>query len=163
VAIALIGGNFDQAGKVSSRGIDFDAIGDLKHGIRVNLNYGYSDPRFDVYFASNGTVSLVGKRPNFTSRHALNIWASKDWRSSFTSSIGFRYQSLSFIDNANTFRLGGYSVFQGAFSYRRKLYDLSVNAENLFDRQRYFPSGLYQNQVYPGPPINAYVTVRFHK
>ncbi len=163
VAIGLAGGIFDQAGQVSSRGVDFDAIANLEHGIRINGNYGYSSPRFDNYSTSNGSVILTGKRPDFTQRHAVNLWLTKQWIYTISSSLGMRYQSASFIDNANTFRLGGFTTFQGALSYTRKSYNFSLNAENLFDRRRYFPAGLYQNQVYPGAPISVYATIRFRR
>ncbi|WP_213804693.1 TonB-dependent receptor [Granulicella sp. dw_53] len=163
VAIGLTGGLFDQAGQVSSRGVDFDATVNPGHAVRINANYGYSLPRFDNYLTSNGAVNLTGKRPDFTQRHAVNLWITKTWRYSVSSSLGMRYLSASFIDNANTFRLGGFTTFQGALSYRHKAYDVSLNAENLLNRHRYFPAGLYQNQVYPGAPISVYATVRFRR
>jgi len=36
-----------------------------------------------------------------------------------------------------------------------------VNAENLFNRERYFTGSDYDNQVYPGAPINVFTTLRF--
>ena len=51
-------------------------------------------------------------------------------------------------------------TFSGAVGYRRDLWELSVNAENLFNRERYFLPSDYSNQVYPGAPINVFATVR---
>jgi iron complex outermembrane recepter protein len=161
VLIPLPGGNFNQAGQESSKGVDFDATGTLARGIRFNLNYGYTLPRFDNY--NDGVMDLSGNQPDFTQKHAVNIWLTKLWKERFTSSIGMRYQSRTFIDDENAFLLGGFTVFQGAVSYRHKSYDVSVNAENLFNRHRYFPGGLYENQVYPGAPLSVYGSVRFHK
>ena len=35
-----------------------------------------------------------------------------------------------------------------------------LNAENLFNRQRYFVSEINGNQIYPGEPINVFATLR---
>ena len=72
-----------------------------------------------------------------------------------------RYLGPMFTNNANTIRLGGWSTFSGAVGYRRGAMEYMLNAENLFNRQRYFMGSDYQNQVYPGPPINVFATIRF--
>jgi len=35
-----------------------------------------------------------------------------------------------------------------------------LNAEKLFNRERYFTPSDYTNQVYPGAPINVFTTSR---
>ena len=60
------------------------------------------------------------------------------------------------------FRLGGWTVFNGAMGFRRNNYEWSVNAENLLNRQRYFFPAQITSQVYPGQPINIFTTLRFH-
>jgi len=59
-------------------------------------------------------------------------------------------------------RLGGWTVFNGAVGFRRSNYEWSLNAENLFNRHRYFLPAQLTNQVYPGQPINVFTTLRFH-
>jgi hypothetical protein len=36
-----------------------------------------------------------------------------------------------------------------------------MNAENLLNRGRYFLGSDYEDQVYPGAPINVFTTIRF--
>jgi len=43
---------------------------------------------------------------------------------------------------------------------RYGMYEWSINAENLFNRRRYFTASDYDNQIYPGPPINLFTTIR---
>jgi len=164
IVIALPNQQFEQAGRQSSRGIDFDATGNLGWGVTAVANYGYTLPRFDEYFTANRTINLTGFRPRFTYRHVANLWLTKLWKSGIITSIGTRYISSQFVDDPDTVRLGGYTLFSGAVGYRRGIYELRVNAENLFDRRRYFDSGISGNQVYPGAPINLFATVRlrFH-
>ena len=61
----------------------------------------------------------------------------------------------------NAVRLGGFTVFNGAVGYRGSYYDWSLNAENLFNRERYFHPAQIASQVYPGQPINVFTTIRF--
>ena len=39
-------------------------------------------------------------------------------------------------------------------------WDWNVNVENLFNRERYFTGSDYSDQIYPGPPINVFTTIR---
>ena len=116
IVIALPNQQFDQAGQQSSRGIDFDATGNVGWGVTVVANYGYTLPRFDEYFTASGTVNLTGFRPRFTYRHAANLWLTKLWKSGITASIGTRYLSSQFADDPDTVRLGGYTLVNGAGS-----------------------------------------------
>ena len=95
---------------------------------------------------------------DFAGSRSATLWLTKSWTSGFTAS--HRYLSSVFTSNRNTIRLGGWTVFSGAISYRRSFYDWSVNAENLFNRQRYFVAQINGNQVYPGSPINVFTTLR---
>lgn len=161
VVIARPQEQFDQAGQQSSKGVDLDINGDLGHGIRVIANYGYSLPRFDEYFESEGETDLSGNRPAYVQLHAANLWLTKLWNSGFSTSIGTRYVGPMFTNNADSIRLGGWTTFSGAVGFRRSFYEWSLNAENLFNRERYFTGADYDNQVYPGAPINVFTTVRF--
>jgi iron complex outermembrane recepter protein len=162
VVIALPNANFEQAGQQSSRGLDLDINGNIGKGFRLIANYGYTLPRFDNFFAANRTINLSGFRPRFTQRHATNLWLTKAFNNGITASIGQRYLSSMFVDNANTqnFKLGGFSTFSGAISYRKRFYQLALNADNLLGRDRYFVAGIYDTQVYPGAPLTVSATLR---
>jgi outer membrane receptor protein involved in Fe transport len=162
VAISLGSGLYDQAGQQSSKGIDFDANGDLGHGIRVVAAYGYTLPRYDNYFTSNGTVSMIGRRPSYTTRHTGNVWLTKRWNSGIYASVGSRYMGPVFLNDANTLWLGGWAKFSGAFGVHKRAWDWSVNADNLLNRQHYVTATLSSgNQVYPGSPITVQATIRY--
>jgi iron complex outermembrane receptor protein len=159
VVIPLGQGRFNQAGQQSSKGIDFDLKGDLGYGIRMILNYGYSFARFDDY--NDGTQDLSGFHPQYTPAHTANGWLTKSWKSGFTASVGGHYQGSMFTDNSDFLRLGGWTTFGGAVSYRREHWEFSVNAENIFNRNRYFMGSDYSDQVYPGSPINVFATAHY--
>ena len=161
VAISLPGGNYEQAGQESAKGIDFDINGNVGKGIRLIVNYGYTLPRYDDYWTSSHTVNLSGFTPKFTQKHAANVWLTKVWKSGVTASVGMRYLGPMFTNDNDTIREGGWTTFSGAFGFRRSFYEWSLNAENMLDRQRYFLAGIYTNQLYPGTPINVFTSLRF--
>ena len=150
---------YNQAGQQSSKGIDFDLKGDLGYGVRLLANYGYSFGRYDNF--SDGSQDLSGNRPQYTPAHTANAWLTKDWKAGFTASLGAQYRSGMFTDFYDDVHLGGWTTFGGAVRYRHKKMEYSVNAENLFNRQRYFLGSDYSDQVYPGSPINVFATIRF--
>ena len=149
-----------QAGKQTSKGIDLDINADLSHGTRLLVNYGYTVPKFDE-FLDPDDGDLSGNLPRFTQKQALNVWLHKSWSSGFTAAIGTRYLGPMFTNNTNSILLGGWTTFTGSVGYRQKAWEFHLNAENLFNRNRYFLGSDYSNQVYPGAPINVFATVRY--
>jgi iron complex outermembrane receptor protein len=143
-----------QAGQQRARGVDLDINANLTRGIRLVANYGYSQPVFTEFDA------FTGKQPRFVQKHAANAWLTKSWSNGVIASIGSRYMGPMFTNNANTIRMGGWTTFGGALGFRRGIWEYNLNAENLFNRQRYFTGSSFENQLYPGSPINVFVTVR---
>lgn len=149
-------------GQEKSNGIDFDLNVAISPTLRLLGNYGFTQPKFVSFIDPDSNFNYSGLRPRFTQKHAANLWLNKMWKSGFTASIGMRYLGPMFTDNENTTRIGGWTAFSGAAGYRHNKWELTVNAENLFNRARYFTGSDYTNQVYPGAPVNVFATVRFH-
>jgi iron complex outermembrane receptor protein len=149
-----------QAGKEVSKGIDIDVNAYLGRRTQLLLNYGYTVPKFVEFTDPDSGDDLSGMLPRFTQKHAANAWLTKNWAGGFTASIGARYLGPMFTNNSNTIPLGGWTTFAGSFGYRHNRWEWSVNAENLFNRKRYFLGSDYSDQVYPGTPINVFTTVR---
>ena len=146
-----------QVGEQRSKGIDLDVNTDLGQRMHLILNYGYTQPQF----ADAEDLGLTGFLPRYVPKHTANVWLRKDWASGFNASIGTRYVGPQFANTNNTTRIGGFTVFSGAVGYRaERLWEWSLNAENLFNRERYFLPGHFSNQVFPGQPINVSSTIR---
>jgi iron complex outermembrane receptor protein len=143
-----------QVGEQRSKGLDLDVNTDVGRQIHVILNYGFSQPVFE------DAGALSGKTPRYVPKHLANAWLRKDWSSGFHAAIGARYVGKQFVNDSNGARLGGFTVFSGAVGYRRPRWEWSLNAENLFDRDRYFLPGHFSNLAFPGPPINVTSTIR---
>jgi outer membrane receptor protein involved in Fe transport len=78
-----------------------------------------------------------------------------------TSSLGARYMGSQFLNTTNTTLIGSYLTFSGAVGVRYKNYEATLNMENLLNRERYFVSQINGNQLYPGAPVNAFVSLRY--
>jgi iron complex outermembrane receptor protein len=148
-----------QAGQQISKGIDLDINARLGSRTNMLVNYGYTEPRFEE-FVSDGT-DYTGLRPRFAQKHAVNSWFTQGWGPNVTTSLGVRYVGPMFTNNENTVRLGGWTTMNAALGFRQGHWEWTINAENLLNRKRYFLPSDYSNQVYPGPRINVFSTIRF--
>lgn len=156
---------FDQAGQATSKVADLDIEGDLGRGTRIAASYGFAQPLYDDFRTTAG-VNLKGRFLQYAPRHTSKVWLTKRWKAGddlgLTSSIGMRYMGSEFLNQLNTVRVGGYTVFSGALGIQRKKYGVTINAENMLNRGRYFVSQINAgNQLYPGSPINVFATVRY--
>lgn len=151
---------FDQAGQQSSKGIDIDVNGNVTSDLRITANYGYTVPRYDEFFASNGTVNLSGNQPRMTQRHAANLWVTRNWRSGLSTSAGVRYLSAIYNDDLNTVRLPPFTLVNAAIGYQQGNYQLTLNADNLLNRKDYFHPQWITTQATPGQPFSLYATLR---
>ena len=150
-----------QAGQQTSTGIDFDLNADLGARTRFTVNYGYTVPELHNWIDPDSGDDHSGNRPRFAQKQALNAWITKSWMSGVHAGLGTRYVGPMFTNTANSVLLGGWTTISGVVGYRRETWEWNLNAENLFNRQRYFFPSDYSNQVYPGPPINVFTTIRF--
>jgi iron complex outermembrane receptor protein len=156
---------FDQAGQASSKVADFDVLGELPRGLFTTTSYNFSGARYDDFLQQNGT-NLKGNRLTHAPRHTGRIWLTKLWKvgenSSITGSIGGRYVNRYVANAANTVFVPSVFTMSGAAGFKRPRWDVMVNLENLTNKERYFTSQINGgNQLYPGQPFNAFVTLRF--
>jgi iron complex outermembrane receptor protein len=157
LTIRTSGVRFVQAGEYKAKGVDLDVNTDLGYRTHLLLSYGFSQPRFE----DSDDEELTGLMPRYVPKHTANVWLRKDWAAGFNASIGLRYVGSQFVNDSNTTRLGGFTIFSGAVGYRaERLWEWSLNAENLFNKERYFLPGHFSNQAFPGQPINVSSTIR---
>src|SRR5262249_3152520 len=116
---------------------------------------------------SLGSVqSNAGKRFPHAPKHQSRVWLSKRFRigegTLLTASLGGRYVYHYFLSSANTAAgvVPTRSTMDGAVNVIRVKYDVTVNFENITDKDRYFVSQ-WAGNLYPGKPFNATLTVRY--
>jgi iron complex outermembrane receptor protein len=145
----------EQVGLLKSKGFDADLNLQLGMGIQLRTNYGFAQAVFE-----DPASSLNGRTPRYVPKHTANAWLHKEWSAGFSASLGTRYVGPQFVANNNSYRLGGYNTLSGAVGLRRERWEWSLNADNLFNRGRYFIPGHFDNIVFPGAPINVSSSIR---
>lgn len=80
-----------------------------------------------------------------------------------TFALGGQYVGRMFSDNTNLIPLGGYFLADAAVTWRRELWEVGFNVANLFNKERYFPTSIYDTQLYPGSPLSATISLRWRK
>jgi iron complex outermembrane receptor protein len=157
VARSIGGGNFDQIGKIRSRGFETELHGRVVSTLSLDLGYGFADAEFLDYFTNAG-ANLSGKTPRRAPEHTVSFTASYGWGPVAVSGGG-RVVSAQFINDTNTVGFSGYEVLHAGISYTTGRMQYGLNLTNLTDRE-YFTSSLGNRQLYPGQPLNVMATVR---
>jgi len=163
--VTISAGVFEQVGKASTYNVDMDINGDLGRGFLVIANYSYADGLIDRFRTDGQPQTNGGKRFPHAPKHISRIWLTKSVNLRDTTrlnfSLGGRYQRHYFTNIANTTIVPSLTTFDGAVSLTRRKYDVQVNFANLLNAERYFMSVINGSQLYPGPPINATLTLRY--
>jgi iron complex outermembrane receptor protein len=154
-------GRFDTStvGEARSRGLEWDASGQLTRNLALIASYAYTDTEVtrDLFF--KGT-----KLPN-AARHTGSVWARYAFGSGISGGVGVFGQSQRQGDQGNTFQLPGYARVDAMLAYRFKLgtnaAQLQLNVNNLFDRLYYTGSHQFvQDWIAVGAKRNAALTLR---
>lgn len=160
--ITITTGVFTQAGKAESKVAEFDLEGNLSHGFRATANYGFADARYDRV---NAPLANLDRRLANAPRHTARVWVTRTWHlneaTSMFTSLGARYINAYFTNATNTATIPSLFIMSSSVGMARKQWSASVNMENLTDKQRYFTSQINSTQLYPGPPFNVFVTLRY--
>ena len=158
VARSIGGGNFDQIGKLRSRGFETELHGRPTSNLNLDLGYGYTKALFLDYFTNAG-VNLSGKIPRRAPRHTVNASAEYVWQNGFALMGGGQLASDQFINDNDTVGFSTYELLNAAVTYTRGRIRYGLNFSNLTDRE-YWTSSLGNRQLYPGEPFNVIASIR---
>jgi outer membrane receptor protein involved in Fe transport len=145
---------FIQVGEQRSKGIDVDVNTALGGQTHLIFNYGFSSP---VY---SDAGALTDRVPRFVPKHIVNAWLRKDWDFGFNAAIGARHLSEQFVNDTNSRELEAYTIVGAAAGFRTPRWELTLNVDNLANKDDYFLPGHFSNLAFPGPPINVMTTFR---
>ncbi|RWR27650.1 TonB-dependent siderophore receptor [Sinirhodobacter populi] len=124
---------YQQLGEVRSRGIEFEAQGDLGNGLVLNAEL----TKMEIEVRDDVDTTIIGKTPYSLPEEtaALKLaWtpeAAPDW--TFTG--GVRYVGSSWADNANTLKVPGRTLYDLGVSHRFSGgWQANLVVTNLFDK-----------------------------
>jgi iron complex outermembrane receptor protein len=148
----------EQVGQRSARGIEAALALDLRDGLGIDMNGTILDARFGDFLS--GDTRFDGNTPPDVPEMLANFWMRWNATRALQARAGLRYVGRRYSDDANRFRIPGYSVVDATLSYAvtpRLAVDL--HAYNLFDRN-YAISAYNDQQWVLGRPRSVDVALR---
>lgn len=133
-----------QAGRIRSRGLEFEARGQ----VTPQLSLIAALTVLDTAVTRAAVPANQGKRPQAVPRHFASAWADYGIASGALEGLklgaGVRFVGSSFADNANTVKAEGYTLVDAALRYdfgarsaSLKGLEGRLNVSNLFDKTYY--------------------------
>ena len=142
--------NYNQAiGAMESKGVELDVSGQIAPGLRLYGSYAYTDASVTRDNATIAGLSLIGRQVANVPRQAASLLMFKDLTLSgrkFSVGGGLRYVgeregAAAAFSESNFFQLPSYVVWSAMASYDvSDSLKLSLNAENLFNKEHYVSS-----------------------
>ncbi|WP_284603388.1 TonB-dependent siderophore receptor [Dickeya dadantii] len=131
----------EQIGKVKSKGVETEAHTQLTPEISLMAAYSYTD----AVTKESYTASQVNKAPSSIPRHAASAWGSYSFHNGplkgVTLGTGVRYIGSTYGDNAESFKVPAYTLFDamaryelGSLASQLKGAAVQLNVNNLTDK-----------------------------
>ncbi|MGH9868961.1 MAG: TonB-dependent receptor [Candidatus Polarisedimenticolia bacterium] len=154
-----------QAGDQRSRGIEFEASGEVRKNLRVLGAYAYNDAELTeftelVLFPVPATFDRTGNTPAFAPRHLASLWVSQGFENGLGLAGGGRYVGEQFISEDNVYEMDPYIVYDAAVSWKLEQWEMGLNLKNIGSRD-YETRGFGSFAILPAPPFMALASVRY--
>ncbi|MCO5733218.1 TonB-dependent siderophore receptor [Rhizobium sp. SSA_523] len=144
-------------GEVRVRGVDLEAKAEIDENWSLTAAYSYLSSEI----VENGTQGNEGNELAFVPHHTASLWATyalpgDGRRGDMTFSVGGRYSSSYYFNDANTLSTDGHIVFDAAVTYDlAENTSLEVNVSNVFDEKHLDYGGFGADFYNPGRTIMA--------
>ncbi|MEZ2329575.1 TonB-dependent receptor [Mesorhizobium sp. RCC_202] len=122
-----------QIGKVNSRGVELEAVGQLTPDLKLTAAYTWYDLKI-----KQGNPVEIGKVTTGTPEQFGSLWLDyaipSDRLQGVSIGGGVRYVGSSYADSANTQKVPDHAVVDAAIRYEKNNFKASLNVSNLFDK-----------------------------
>ena len=160
--------------KVNTRLVDVDGVVTLSGSRRVDgiemQVAGHLAPNWEIYSGIAlmdakilvGPANVQGKTPLGVAEVAGNVWTTYRLGGGWEIGGGVRHSSDFWLNDANTGKVPGYTLWDATVAYVKPDYEIRLNLQNLADKTYYV--GGYQNnpnRVIPGTPRGVALTLRY--
>lgn len=148
------------SGEQQSRGIEAEIKARLDQNWDLLASYTYTHA--EITKSNNGDE---GKRPANVPKHMASAWLNYTFHDSPLNGLslgaGARYTGVLYGDNANTYHIDNYTLFDAGASYPlNNNVTLSVNAQNLLDT-KYVATCDDSYECYPGMRRTLLTSVKY--
>ena len=161
----VISGCFIAIGEVRSKGMEFDAQGEVQPGLNVIATYTYTDIK--ITKSNNGDEGL--RMPNVP-RNMASLWVAYDLKAEpllgwkIGGGLVYRGQAT---DSTNTINTPRYTLVNAMAAYEFKAgpsrATAQININNLFNKSYYADAAVYGTDAYLtcGTPRSITASIRF--
>lgn len=149
-------GQLVQTGEQRSRGFEFGLTGRISQGWEIAGGYALQNAEI----RETTSAAPAGRKVAQVPRHQFTLWNKVEVGGGFGVGLGVTYASRSFASISNAVTLPAYTRADAALYYSLgNGLEVQLNVENLLD-DAYFPTAHSDNNISPGAPRNARVTLR---
>ena len=144
-----------QTGEQRSKGVEIGATGSATSRWHVAAGFARQSAKIESATAASPAGATVPLVPSTS----LSLWNRYDLTSRFAAALGATHQSSMYAGIDNAVRLPAFERFDAAV-YARVGWGLNaqLNVENLFNT-RYFPTAHSNNNITPGAPRSARLSI----
>lgn len=147
-------------GEQQSRGIEAEVKAKLDQNWDLIASYTYT--KAEITKSNSGDE---GNRPANVPKHMASAWLNYTFHDTILDGLslggGARYTGVLYGDNANTFHIDNYTLFDAGASYPlNKSVTVSVNAQNLLD-EKYSATCDDSYECYPGMRRTLLTSVKY--
>lgn len=150
-------GGIVLSGQTRIEGVEVGLQGSITRDWQVYAGYAHLDAEITKATAAAGNL---GNRPQLVPENTLSVWNRVNLTNALGAGLGLIYQGASYPNANNQVELPSFTRVDAALYYRfaADKMRLALNVENLFDKQ-YFPTADANNNITPGAPRNARLTL----
>lgn len=134
----------EQQGEIHSRGVEFEARGNLTSSLELIAAMSL----LDTEVSESSIASIIGNRPQAVPRYYGSLWANYTIDTGALEGLsiggGARFVGSSYSNDANTVKAAGYTLLDAALHYdfgaknpSLKGLEATLNATNLLDKEYY--------------------------
>jgi len=150
-------GGIVLTGQQRTDGVELGLQGEITRHWQVYAGYAHLDSRITKATAAAGNL---GNRPQLVPENTLSLWNKLALGGGLGAGLGVIYQGVSYPNADNTVQLPAFVRADGAlyYAFAGGKTRLALNVENLFNK-KYFPTADANNNISPGAPRTARLTV----
>ncbi|HLO64460.1 MAG TPA: TonB-dependent siderophore receptor [Azonexus sp.] len=150
-------GGFVQVGQQQTDGVEVGLQGDITSKWKVYGGYTHLDGRITK---ATQAAATLNHRPQLEPQNTLSLWNRYDIGNGWAGGLGVVHQGVSYTNVDNVVSLPSFTRLDGAlyYAFAGGKTKLALNLENLTNRE-YFPTADGNNNISPGAPRNARLTL----
>ena len=148
-------GTIVQTGGQRTEGYEISLVGKITPKWQTAMSFAHTKAVIRTTTSAAPAGRLVGQVP----RNQLSLWNRYDVTDRFGAGLGISHQSSQFASISNVTRLPAYTRIDAALFFKlTDKFSAQLNVENI-GNVTYFPNAHNDNNISPGAPRNARLTV----